>query len=345
LKPSQVVQELEIILSAGLSAFIRGAPGIGKSTVVKDYALDRDLDFRDIRAAQLDPVDARGVPIADISKKLTSWLPPDFLPSAGKGILFLDELNRANRDTQSALYQLILDGRVGDYVLPPGWDIVAAGNREIDGAMVQPMARPLKNRFIHLEMTVDYEDWHKYAHKTGFDERVIAFMHYKPSSLDELELATKDDKGDKLDIIRNAHAFATPRSWEFVSRLIQVAMRKGRSLKDCYNLIEGTIGEGMAGEFVSYCDIYLELPDIDAAIADPASFTPMTDPSQLYTFCTGLATRADKKTFGNIKKILDKIPPEYAVWTIDDCLTRNRDEIGSHPAYIEWVHKNIEYAA
>lgn len=345
MKPSQVVIEIDIALAAGLAAFLHGAPGIGKSTLIRDYAIDNDLQMVDIRASQLDPVDARGVPVADIEKGMTRWLPPDFLPREGKGILFLDELNRANRDTQSALYQLILDGRVGDYVLPEGWNIISAGNRETDGAMVQPMSRALKNRFIHLEMSVDYEDWHKWAHKAGLNERVIAFMRYKPSALDEATATTKDDKGSKRQVLAAANAFATPRSWEFASRILDVALGRGRNLKDCFSLLKGTLGEGIAGEFITYCDIYLELPDIDRLIANPTSYVPLSDPSQLYTLCTGLATRASKKTFKNIAEILAAMPPEYAVWTMDDCLTRNREEIGVHPSYIDWVHKNIEYAA
>lgn len=345
MRPSEVYDQIGILFAAGLSPYLHGATGIGKSTVVKDYCDDNELEIMDVRASQLDPVDARGVPIADHERKKTVWYPPDFLPTEGRGVLFLDELNRANQDTQSALYQLILEGRVGDYVKPESWHIIAAGNREIDGCMVQPMSRALKNRFIHLEMESNYDDWHKWAHRNALNERVIAFMKHRPLALDEAAEAAKDDKGDKQDLIRNANAFATPRSWEFASRILDKAFAAGKTLTDCFNMIAGAIGEPMATEFVAYCDIYLELQDLDQIIANPKSFRPTKDPNKLYAICTGLAARANKSTFGSIVEVLEKVPAEYSLWTVDDCLSRNKAEIAKHPAYLKWVHKNIEYAA
>ena len=343
--PNQVAIELHTILSAKQSPFIHGATGIGKSQVVAAYAETHELELRDIRASQLDPVDARGIPVPDNVRKVTQWYPPDFLPSKGQGIIFLDELNRANQDTQSALYQLILERRIGDYSLPEGWSIVAAGNRDIDGCMVQPMSRALKNRFIHLQMEANYQDWHKWAHAKGIIEHIIAFMKFRPTALDEATESTKDNSGKNQERLRNANAFATPRSWEFASNLLKSAFANGRKLRDCFSLMEGTIGEGMASEFISYCDIYMELPDLDALIADPTIFNKTKDPNKLYAICTGLAARANTKTFGNIKAITDMMDREYAVWTIDDCLNRNKREIAIHPAYVEYVYKNIDYAA
>lgn len=344
MKPSLVIENVDITLKAGLSAYIKGAPGIGKSTIVCDYARDRELDFIDLRAAQLDPVDARGVPVADIAANLTKWLPPDFLPRSGSGILFLDELNRANRDTQSALYQLILDGKVGTYSLPPGWGIVSAGNRETDGAQVQPMSRALKNRFIHFEMTVDAVDWHKYATQMGFDDRVVSYIHHKPDALDEMECAIRKENGDIIESLRQADSFATPRSWEFASRLLKVAMAQGKTIYDCHTLLTGAIGEGAAGEFIAYCSIYRELPDIDALVARPETYKPLRDASQIYALCIGLTARANQQTFGNIVKVLEKLPKEYMVFTVEDCLIKNPD-LGVHPAYLDWIHKHIEYAS
>lgn len=342
--PSQVAAQIPVLMSAGLSIYLHGPTGIGKSTVVADYCKAHDLELKDVRASQLDPVDARGIPIANHEKGVTSWLPPDFLPREGKGILFLDELNRANQDTQSALYQLILEGRLGDYIKPDSWSIIAAGNRDIDGCMVQPMSRALKNRFIHLEMESNYDDWHKWAHGNGINERVIAFMKHRPLALDEANQAVRDDKGDKMNMIRNANAFATPRSWEFASRILDKAIPAGFGLTDCFDMLQGTIGEGMATEFVAFCDIYMELQDIEGIIADPSTYRPVKDPNKLYAICTGLAARAKKENFSNIVRLLEKVPPEYSLWTMDDCLTRNK-EIAKHPAYLKWVHANIEYAA
>ena len=344
--PSQVRTEIETIIAANKSAYIHGSTGIGKSRVVQDLCTATKRELRDIRASQFDPVDARGVPVPDRDRRVTEWFPPGFLPTEGRGIMFLDEFNRANQDTQSAFYQLILERQLGEYILPDGWHIIAAGNREIDGCMVQPMSRALKNRFIHLEMEPHYPDWHDWALLNGVAEQVVSFMKFRPDALDEMAfIATKkDDSGKTLNRIRNSNAFATPRSWEFVSDLLKVAFKQGRKIRDCFGLLEGTIGEGMTSEFISYCDIYSELPDIEQLLKNPSSYKPMTEPHKLYALCAGMATRASKETFSAIKKITDKMDREYAVWTINSCLQKDHEAIATHPAYIEWAYNNIEYA-
>jgi hypothetical protein len=341
---SEISAMMPVLRDAELSLFLHGPTGIGKSNIVEQYCEGEDIELNVLLAAQLDPVDARGIPVPIPATKTTDWYPPGFLPKDGEGILFLDELNRANQDTQSALYQLILDGRIGDYYLPEGWHIMAAGNRDVDGCMVQPMSRALKNRFCHLEMESNYEDWHKWANKNGIVEQLIAYMRWQPDALDEVKHATKDETGKAMEILNNAHAFGTPRSWEFVSRGCKAGFARGMKIKDLYHMIEGNVGEGSATSFVSYCDIYMELPDIDLLLVDPSLYIPTTDPNKLYALGAGLSSRANKLNFGNVCAILEKLPPEYSMWAMDDCLDRNRDEISNHPAYIDWIHKNIAFA-
>lgn len=342
--PSEISAMMPVLKDANLSLFLHGPTGIGKSNLVEQFCDAEELELNVLPAAQLDPVDARGIPVPVPDTRTTSWYPPDFLPKGGAGVLFLDELNRANQDTQSALYQLILDGRIGDYILPPEWYIMAAGNRDIDGCMVQPMSRALKNRFTHLEMESSYDDWHVWANRKGLADQVIAFMRWRPEALDEVKHATKDETGKAMEIINNSHALATPRSWEFVSRGLKSGFARGMKIKDLYHMIEGNVGEGSATEFVSYCDIYMELPDIDQMLIDPSLYVPTTDPNKLYAICCGLAARANGQNFGGVCDILKKIPPEYSMWTMDDCLDRNKDEISKHPAYVDWIHENIAFA-
>jgi hypothetical protein len=342
--PSEVTAMIPVLVDARLSMFLHGPTGIGKSNLMEQYCENNELALYVLPAAQLDPVDARGIPVPVPATKTTDWYPPGFLPKDGEGILFLDELNRANQDTQSALYQLILEGRIGDYILPDGWHIMAAGNRDIDGCMVQPMSRALKNRFTHFIMEVNYDDWHKWANKKGIAEQVIAFMRWKPDALDEATAAAKDETGKAMQILQNAHAIATPRSWEFVSRGLRAGAKRGMKVKDMYHMIEGQVGEGAATEFTSYCDIYMELPDLDLMLIDPSLYVDTSDPNKLYAMCCGLASRASKLNFTNVCKILERMPPEYSMWTMDDCLDRNKDEISKHPAYIDWIHKNIAFA-
>ena len=150
MKPSRLHNVLTSLMQQRWPAFIWGPPGIGKSSIVRDIAEKASLPVIDLRASLLDPTDLRGIP--SISNGLATWCPPAFLPRPNQapGLLFLDEINAAPPLVQASLYQLVLDRRIGEYELPPGWWIVAAGNRQQDRAVTFRMSSALVNRFIHL---------------------------------------------------------------------------------------------------------------------------------------------------------------------------------------------------
>lgn len=160
MKASRLTSVLNDLMSQPWAVFIWGAPGIGKSSIVRQIAEAKNLPIVDLRASLLDPTDLRGIPM--IRNETSVWCPPSFLPkpSDKPGILFLDEINAAPPLVQAALYQLILDCRVGEYVLPDGWKIIAAGNRREDKAVTFRLSSALANRFIHLTLDVDADDWH-----------------------------------------------------------------------------------------------------------------------------------------------------------------------------------------
>ena len=116
MKPSKLYEALHALIGERVPLHIWGACGVGKSQIVSQVANDLDYDFLDVRAVQLDPVDLRGLP--RIAADQTEWAPPKFLPTTGKGILFLDELTSAPQMTQAGCYQLVLDRKLGEYVLP-----------------------------------------------------------------------------------------------------------------------------------------------------------------------------------------------------------------------------------
>ena len=115
------------------STMLWGAPGIGKSAIVYQLAAELTWKVIDFRANIREPVDVRGIPVADLKSGTTRWLSPDELPQVARdgecGILFIDEINTASPQMMAVLMQLILERRCGEYTLPEGWVIVAAGNR------------------------------------------------------------------------------------------------------------------------------------------------------------------------------------------------------------------------
>jgi MoxR-like ATPase len=234
--------------------FIWGSPGIGKSAVVHQLAAELSIGLRDIRALLLDPVDLRGLPFVGQDGR-SKWATPDFLPADGEGIVFLDELNSAPAMVQASCYQLVLDRRLGEYTQPEGRVIVAAGNRDSDRAATTRMPTPLRNRFVHLDFEVDVQEWSGWSIKTNVRPEEIAFIRYRPEVIAFLrfrpELLTAFD--------RDANAFPSPRSWEFVSRILDSLDSQSNPAIE-HEVIAGAVGSSAATEFSEFLRMFRELP-------------------------------------------------------------------------------------
>ena len=178
MKPSQLIQAIDCSIDQRLPLFIWGAAGIGKSQIVQQVANERKMNLCDIRAVLLDPVDLRGLPRIDGDK--TVWTPPAFLPTDGKGILFLDELTSAPQMVQAACYQLVLDRKLGEYTLPDGYIVIAAGNPASERGVHFAMPRPLRNRFIHATLDPDFDEWCMWGVKSNrIRHEIMAFLRLR----------------------------------------------------------------------------------------------------------------------------------------------------------------------
>jgi hypothetical protein len=190
---------------------IWGAPGIGKSDLVREAAAVQGYLLIDLRLSQLEPTDLRGIPLHDNGK--VRWIPPDELPDEARdgphGVLFLDEINAAPPPVAAAAYQLILDRRLGSYRLPEGWSIVAAGNRLDDRGITYVMPAPLANRFMHVHLQADADAWLAWAARSGIDSVLRDFVAEQPEWLARF-LPEPEVK-----------AFPSPRSWVFADRVIK----------------------------------------------------------------------------------------------------------------------------
>jgi hypothetical protein len=335
MRPSQVIQALEYLVDAKQPVMLHGSPGVGKSDVVRQVAAKLGIDMIDLRLSQLDPVDLRGVPSVDDHK--TNWNTPSFLPTDGNGILFLDEINSAAQATQAAAYQLVLDRKLGDYELPPGWAMIAAGNRASDRAIVNQMSTALKNRFTHINYEVNNEDWCEWAlKKPDFSVEVLGFIRFRPMLLNEFEprSETKEEK-DRIQRLKDAQAFATPRSWEFMSRVVN----KRPSPDVEYELYSGIVGEGCAAEFMGYLKYYRNLPNLDALLLNPDKAKVPEEPAVLYALSTGLAAKATEDNMERVVKYALRMPAEFQVLLLKDAVTRE-PKLTNGKAFNEWATKN-----
>ena len=261
MKSSQITTLLPKLFNVKQPAMLWGSPGVGKSNTVaqvaRQYAGKNSPATKyysdgliDIRLSMMDSVDLRGIPVAVVKDGVTMWMTPDMFPRSGKGVIFLDEIVQAIPTVQSAASQLILDRRIGDYKLPDGWAVVAAGNRTTDRASAHRMPSHIANRFTHIKYEFDLDDWVEWAFEKGINPMVIAFAGFKP------DLVNKFNPSELVN--------PTPRSWEFVSNILS------QDVDDCMlEVIAGTVGEGAATEFVGFVRVFREMPDYETICKRP----------------------------------------------------------------------------
>jgi hypothetical protein len=254
--------------------FLWGPPGIGKSEVVADITRELGGLMIDLRLGQMDPTDIRGIPFYNRDKNVMDWAPPIDLPDAETAsqypvvVLFLDEMNSAAPSVQAAAYQLVLNRRVGKYILPDNVVIVAAGNRESDKGVTYRMPTPLANRFVHLEMRVDFPVWQEWAVSNGIHKDVVGYLSF-----------AKQDLYD-FDAKSASRSFATPRSWTFVSELLADEDVDETTYTD---LIAGAVGEGLAVKFMAHRKIAGKMPKPEDILSGKVKDLQIKEVSAMYS--------------------------------------------------------------
>jgi hypothetical protein len=255
-----------------------GPPGVGKSQMVAQVAEKYQAPVIDIRLSQMEPSDLRGIPFR--VNDLVEWAVPAMLPNAqrhgSKGILFLDEITSAPPSVSAAAYQLILDRRLGNYEVPDGWAIFAAGNRQGDRGVTYTMPAPLANRFSHYEVEVNLDDWVAWAWQHGINERIIAFLRFRSDLLFEFDPA------------HNPVAFPSPRSWEFAHN----ALHKFEDHPELFlGALQACVGPAAGIELNAFIQSLDQMPDLDAILRGEDIATPKEIDLQ-YAVASALVGRA-----------------------------------------------------
>ena len=324
-------------LKARLTPMVASSPGMGKSNIFKDIAKEFNLLVIDLRVSQCEPVDMQGYPSVNANGRMIFNIPEYFpivgdpLPVDANGkqysgwLLFLDEFNSGNKQTEAAAYKLILDREVYKYKLHPNCLIAAAGNLLTDRAIVNAQSTATTSRMTNYRMRIDHLVWVDWANANNIDHRIISFIKFKPDILHMFDPAT-----DEL-------TFPCPRTWEFASAVVT-----GQDQIDMITKIRlaGTIGQGAAVEFATYSEIYQSLPTIEQIIENPKSgWKVPTEPSERYAITTMLSHNITVSNIENMIVAIERLPMDFQVITFKDIYKRSPQLVG-HVAITAWISKN-----
>jgi ATPase family associated with various cellular activities (AAA) len=278
--------------------FLWGPPGIGKSDIIKQLGTELDAHVIDVRLSLWEPTDIKGIPFFDSNVNKMVWAPPLELPDAEMAkqhkqiILFMDEMNSAAPAVQAAAYQLVLNRRVGTYQLPDNVVMVAAGNRETDKGVTYRMPAPLANRFVHLEMTCDWDDWQDWAVENKLHKDVVGFLTFSKKDLYDFDPKSA------------SRAFATPRSWSFVSELLIDDDCDESTLTD---LTSGAVGEGLAVKFMAHRKHASKMPNPTDILSGKVKKMDSKEISAQYSLVVSLCYELKDACDKNVKNWNDQV--------------------------------------
>lgn len=309
-----------------------GPPGVGKSQMVAQVAEKHDVPVIDIRLSQMEPSDLRGIPFR--KEETVEWAVPALLPNAQRhgpqGILFLDEITSAPPSVSAAAYQLILDRKLGEYEVPKGWAIFAAGNRQGDRGVTYTMPAPLANRLSHFEVETHLDDWVAWAWANDIDERLIGFLRFRPDLLFDFDPA------------HNPVAFPSPRSWEFAHRGLQ---KFGNQPDLLLGTLQACVGPAAGIELHAFINSLDKMPDLDAILAGKEM--PVPDEIDLqYAVAAALVGRAIRarddesapEIIGNILEYANRFPQkEMGVMLVSDLHRAIGDQLFAVPQFGDWA--------
>lgn len=298
------------------SVMLWGPPGVGKSQAIRQIGKNietrtsKTVKITDVRLLLFNPIDLRGIPTSNADKTLAVWLKPQIFQMDDSedviNILFLDEISAAPQSVQAAAYQITLDRVVGEHKLPDNCIVVAAGNRVTDKSVSFKMPKALANRLLHIEIEGSFESWKNWAVKSGIHPKVLSYLSFRRDRLFGFD-PTNDDL-----------AFATPRSWEMVSSILN---NVSDDVDKVSPLISGLIGNGAAIEFKSWCRIYDGLPDIENVFKGQ-HYTVPKETDKLYAIVSSMIAYARENSeklweIGNSLKFASQMPSDFARMLID----------------------------
>lgn len=321
------------------SVMLWGPPGVGKSQAIRQLAqrittqTGKQTFVTDVRLLLFNPIDLRGIPTANADKTLAIWLKPQIFQMDHSdevvNILFLDEISAAPQSVQAAAYQITLDRVVGEHRLPDNCIVIAAGNRTTDKSVAFKMPKALANRLLHIEVEDSFKAWKEWAIRGGINPKVLGFLTFRQNYLMKFDAASEE------------LAFATPRSWEMVSNMLNYV---SDNVDKMFPMISGVVGTGVAVEFRTWAHVYDDLPSIEDIFDGKNPSLPKgTDAMYALTAAMTAYARSNKNDIPRITNSLiyaDRMPPDFSAMLMKDYMyiePNYREKLLQIPAFSRWL--------
>ena len=321
--PDELKPIVRIAIECQFPLMIWGPPGVGKSEIVREVNDELGYTWYDIRATMMDPVDIHGIPRLDKDDQgnhVTRWSTPSILPpqgSPGKFTCLIDEITSCASSMQAVFYQLIQLRRIGDYVLPEGAAVLAAGNRTDDLSVAHRMPAALASRFRQVTVRADAPKWVYWAFDKGLSYEVPAFIQFRPDLLHKFDPETYR-KGDT--------AFPTPRTWEMVANALSSTVN-GRPVRDDATslraLVIGSVGMGAGLEFLSFLSMIADLPAVSTVFATPGTAPVPPSPDAQIAMVSALMKSANQENIGDALVYIRRLRRELQQFAITAAQSSN----------------------
>jgi hypothetical protein len=313
MRAKQLNQAIQFAITHQYPLLIKGAPGVGKTSIVQQACLFTNTELIVSHPVVSDPTDYKGLPFPVAGKEKATFLPfgdlLKLIEAKQPTVFFLDDLGQASASVQAACMQLLLARRINGHKVSEQVTFLAATNRRQDKAAVQGILEPVKSRFASIiELEVNVDDWVDWALDNELPTELIAFIRFRPNLLHDFK--------PTADIINTPN----PRTVAYVGQMLKAGLDSNLN----YELIAGAAGEGFAAEFLGFLKMYKDLPDIDTLIANPTTTAVPNEPSMLFAISGALSNKANKKNFSAILQYSDRLPAEFQVLLMKDAVKKSK---------------------
>jgi hypothetical protein len=317
--PKQLTDALTRTIPAGHNVLITGAPGIGKTALIREATQAVGADLIVSHPAVEDPTDVKGLPFMHAGDTRANFYPFGQLATALAAtrptVWLLDDLGQASPAMQAGYMQLLHGGQVNGYQLPACVSFVAATNRRVDRAGVSGILEPVKSRFVSIvELEASIDEWCMWAYGHNITPTLIAFLRYRTPLLSAFT--------PTADLTNSP----SPRTWEHLSQI--EALNLPAPLES--EFMAGAVGSGAATEYLAFRQMANSLVNLDAILLDPDKAKIPTNTSELYATAVGLAGRANRGNFARIATYATRLAVEadrgeFAVLLVRDAQRRDPD--------------------